>query len=57
MKVANAHTLGYTVRATVVAEEGEILTKELIEERFFQPFGGYIIGMTKDIAHVVWYND
>ena len=57
MKIIRQNTFGYTVNATIQAEEGEILTKELIEERFFQPFGGHIIGMTKEIAHITWYND
>lgn len=57
MKVIEMRTVGYTTYATVVAEENEVLTKEAIEERFFYPFGGHITGMTKDIAHIVWYND
>lgn len=57
MTVKDTRTVGYTTYATVVAEENEVLTKEAIEERFFYPFGGHITGMTKDIAHVVWYND
>ena len=57
MKVRESSTVGYTTRATIVADEGEVLTKEAIEERYFQPFGGVIIGMCDTIAHVHWYND
>lgn len=57
MTVRDTRTVGYTTFATVVADEGETLTKEMIEERFFFPFGGYINGMTKEVAHIEWYND
>ena len=57
MQVKDSRTVGYTVHATIIADEGETLTQEAIEERFFHPFGGHIIGMTKDIAHIVYYND
>lgn len=57
MKIIQTENFGYTVRATIQAEQGEILTKENIEERFFQPFGGHIISMTNDIAYIIWYND
>ena len=57
MKVVDTRTVRYTTFATVVADEGETLTREMIEERFFFPFGGHITGMNKDIAHIEWYND
>lgn len=57
MKIIQTETFGYTVRATIQAEQGETLIKENIEERFFQPFGGHIISMAADIAHIIWYND
>ena len=57
MKVIETRTIRYTTYATIIADEGETLTQEAIEERFFYPFGGVIEGMTKDIAHIVWYND
>lgn len=57
MKVIETRTIRYTTYATVIADEGETLTREAIEERFFYPFGGHITGMSKDIAHIEWYND
>ena len=57
MKVTQSRTAGYSTYATIVAEDDEVLTKEAIEETYFQPFGGNIIGMCDTIAHVVWYND
>lgn len=57
MRVQETRTIGYTTYATIIAEENEVLTKENIENKYFYPFGGHIQGMTKDIAHVVWYND
>ena len=51
------HTSGHSVYGTVIADEGEVLTKEKIEEKYFVPFGGHITGMSDDIAHIVYYND
>jgi hypothetical protein len=57
MKVTERRTVGYTVYATVVAEDNEVLTKENIENTFFFPFGGTITGMTDKIAHINYYLD
>ena len=57
MKAIDTRTVRYTTYATIVAEGDEVLTKEAIEERYFNPFGGHITGMTDKIAHVEWYND
>ena len=57
MKATIANRFRFTTYATIVAEGDEVLTKEAIEEKYFFPFGGIIIGMTDKIAHVQWYND
>ena len=57
MKLTVERTLGYTVYATVEAEENEVLTKEAIEKKYFHPFGGHIIGMTDNIARINYYLD
>ncbi len=57
MKVTERRTVGYTTYATVVAEDNEVLTAQAIEEKYFFPFGGVIVGMTDKIAHINWYND
>ena len=57
MQVKIIHTIGHTTTARITADEGETLTKEAIEKRFFYPFGGVIQGMTETVANVVWYED
>lgn len=57
MQVKILYTIGHTTTARITADEGETLTREAIEERFFHPFGGSIQGMTETVANVVWYED
>ena len=57
MKATITNRFRFTTYATIEAEENEVLTEKAIEEKYFFPFGGIIIGMTDKIAHVQWYED
>ena len=57
MKATITNRFRFTTYATIVAEGDEVLTEKAIEEKYFFPFGGIIIGMTDKIAHVQWYED